>query len=98
MRVTDVAEAVAPGAERRIVGIRPGEKLHEVLLTEDEARHSVEVDNGYVILPEYASWSVREVEAARPLAAGFHYASDINDWWLNADELRSMAADVRADA
>jgi UDP-N-acetylglucosamine 4,6-dehydratase len=98
MRVTDVAEALAPAAERRIIGIRPGEKLHEVLLTEDEARHSVEVDNGYVILPEYASWAIREVEGARPLAAGFHYASDVNDWWLNADELRTMAADVRADA
>ena len=48
MRVTDIAEALAPDAERRVIGIRPGEKLHEVLLTEDESRHALEVDDGYV--------------------------------------------------
>ena len=48
MRVTDIAEALAPDAEHRIIGIRPGEKLHEVLLTEDEARHSLETDDGFV--------------------------------------------------
>jgi UDP-N-acetylglucosamine 4,6-dehydratase len=97
MRVTDVAQALAPDAERRIIGIRPGEKLHEVMLTEDEARHSLEVDNGYVILPEYASWALQEVVGAGPVAPDFHYSSDVNDWWLTVDELVSMAADVRAD-
>lgn len=98
MRVIDVALALAPEAERRVIGIRPGEKLHEVLLTEDEARHAVEVENGYVIHPEYATWPLREVQGARPLPDGFHYASDVNDTWLGVDELRLMAADVRADA
>ena len=69
MRVTDIAEALAPDAEQRIIGIRPGEKLHEVLLTEDEARHALEVENGYVILPEHASWPLREVEGGTPLPA-----------------------------
>ena len=79
MRVTDIAEALAPDAELRVIGIRPGEKLHEVLLTEDEARHSFEVDNGFVILPEHASWPLREVEGGTPLPLGFHYSSDTND-------------------
>jgi UDP-N-acetylglucosamine 4,6-dehydratase len=98
MRVTDVALALAPQATCEVIGIRPGEKLHEVLLTEDEARHSLKVENGYVILPEYASWPLREVEGGRALEPGFHYASDVNDWWLTVDDLKEMAAGVRADA
>jgi len=98
MRVTDVAKALAPDAEHRVIGIRPGEKLHEVMVTEDESRHSFEVDNGYVIFPEYASWRLQEVPNGRPLQAGFRYSSDQNDWWLDVDELREMAAGVRADS
>ena len=96
MRVTDIAEALAPDAELRVIGIRPGEKVHEVLLTEDESRHSFRVDNGFVILPEHSSWPLREVEDSAPLPSGFHYSSDQNDHWLNVAELREMAADVRA--
>ena len=96
MRLTDVAEALAPDGEMRVIGIRPGEKLHEVLLTEDEARHSIETDDSFVILPEHVSWPLREVEAGRPLASGFRYSSDQNDRWLAAEELREMASDVRA--
>jgi UDP-N-acetylglucosamine 4,6-dehydratase/5-epimerase len=98
MRVTDIADALAPDAERQVIGIRPGEKLHEVLMTEDESRHSLEVDNGYVILPEYASWHLREVEGGRPLPVGFRYSSDQNDQWLDVDELQEMAAGVMAAA
>jgi UDP-N-acetylglucosamine 4,6-dehydratase/5-epimerase len=94
MRVADIAEALAPDAERRIVGIRPGEKLHEVLLTEDEARHSVETEKGYVILPEHASWPLRPIEGGRPLPAGFRYSSDQNEKWLDVGELREMASSV----
>jgi UDP-N-acetylglucosamine 4,6-dehydratase/5-epimerase len=96
MGIIGIAEALAPDAERRVVGIRPAEKLHEVLLTEDESRHSLEVDNGYVVLPEYASWPLRAVEGGRPLPAGFRYSSDLNDRWLDVEELKDMAADVRA--
>jgi len=95
MRVTDMAEALAPDAERRIIGIRPGEKLHEVLVTEDESRHSYESDGRYVILPEYASWTLRDVEGER-MVGGFRYTSDSNDAWVSGDELREMASDVRA--
>ena len=96
MRVTDMAQALAPEAEHRVIGIRPGEKLHEVLLTEDEARHSLETENGFVILPEHASWPLREVEDGRPLPTGYRYSSDQNDHWLDVDELKEMAAGVGA--
>ena len=96
MRVVDVANILAPDAEQRVIGIRPGEKIHEILLTGDEARHSFEVENGYVIHPELASWPLREVEGARPLESGFEYSSETNDRWLTVDELREMAANVRA--
>lgn len=96
MRVVDMAEALAPEAELRFIGIRPGEKLHEVLLTDDESRHSLETNGGFVILPEHASWPLREVDAGRPLSFGFHYSSDQNDHWLGVDELREMAAGVLA--
>jgi UDP-N-acetylglucosamine 4,6-dehydratase len=96
MRVVDIAEAIAPEAERRLTGIRPGEKLHEVLLTEDESRHAVETDDSFVIHPEYASWRLREVEGGRALPAGFRYSSESNDDWLEVDDLRELAARVGA--
>lgn len=97
MRVMDVAEALAPTAERRIIGIRPGEKLHEILLTEDEARHTVETETGFVILPEYASWGMREQTGATP-PAGFRYTSDNNTEWLGVEDLQAWAAEVKAVA
>ncbi len=93
MRVTDMAEALAPGCQREVVGIRPGEKVHELLVTEDESRHSYEIDDGYVILPEHVSWELKTV-AGQPLPAGFRYSSADNDWWLSVAELQEMCADV----
>jgi UDP-N-acetylglucosamine 4,6-dehydratase len=92
MRITDVADALAPGAERRIVGIRPGEKLHEVMLTEDEARHAYDLGDRYVILPSFPTWDVAGAERGAALPDGFRFSSDNNDWWLSADELSAMAA------
>ena len=94
MRVTDMAEALAPGSQREMIGIRPGEKLHELLVTEDESRHSYDTDDGFVILPEHASWPLRKGDDWRALPPGFHYSSDENDRWLSVDELREMCADV----
>jgi UDP-N-acetylglucosamine 4,6-dehydratase len=96
MRVTDIAEAIAPDAEQKLIGIRPGEKLHEVLVTEDESRHAYELEDRFVIMPEYASWQLRPVEAGRPLEGGFRYSSDSNDVWLDTDTLRAMVANVVA--
>jgi UDP-N-acetylglucosamine 4,6-dehydratase len=92
MRITDMAEALAPGVPHRIVGMRPGEKLHEALLTADEARHSRESPTGFKILPEYPFVALREHDDERSLPEGFRYESDNNDAWIAVDELRAMAA------
>lgn len=94
MKVSDLATALAPDCEQRVVGIRPGEKLHEVLVTRDESRHCFEQEHRYVIVPEYASWGAPpSVEGERP-EDGFTYSSDNNPWWLGPEELREMAARV----
>ena len=98
MKVVDVAEAIAPDAERRVIGIRAGEKMHEMLVTEDESRHSFELPDRYVIFPEYASWPLREVTGGTRMEEGFRFASDTNEWYLGVDELRDMVADVKAVA
>lgn len=91
MRVTDLAEAMAPGVPREVIGIRPGEKLHELLLTSDESRHAVDADDVYVILPEHPWWTEhpRWIEG-KPLADGFVYSSETNDWWLGPDDLKAL--------
>jgi UDP-N-acetylglucosamine 4,6-dehydratase len=94
MRVVDLAEALAPGVPRRVTGIRPGEKLHEVLLTEDEARHADGVPGGFVIRPEYPFVPLRAHRGARPLDDGFRFASDTNDAWLGVEELRALVQRV----
>ncbi len=70
MKLIDMAEAVAPGCEVECVGIRPGEKLHEVLLSEDEARNSVEMDDMYVVRPAHSWWRKENWGHARPLEDG----------------------------
>jgi UDP-N-acetylglucosamine 4,6-dehydratase len=88
MRIVDVASAIAPEAEHLVAGIRPGEKLHEALLTEDEARNSYDIGDRYVILPPGLGTAPPD---AAPLPDGFRYTSDTNDRWLTAEDLREMA-------
>jgi UDP-N-acetylglucosamine 4,6-dehydratase/5-epimerase len=90
MRIVDLAAAMAPDAERRVTGIRPGEKLHEVLLTEDEARYTFDARDRYVIMPQRPTWHSEPPERATALPDGFRYASDNNEEWLSADELLNM--------
>jgi UDP-N-acetylglucosamine 4,6-dehydratase/5-epimerase len=90
MRVTDLAEAMAPNAETEIVGIRPGEKLHELLLTADESRHSLDMGEVYVVLPESISWDKGAEWIGKSLDDGFAYNSGTNDWWLTSDQLVEM--------
>ena len=90
MRIMDLVKAVAPGCEVDVVGIRPGEKLHESLLSEDEARRSVDLSDMYVILPEGENAPPTPIEPGRRLAEGFRYASDANDTWLDADRLKAI--------
>jgi len=90
IRVLDLAEAVAPGVSREIIGIRPGEKLHELLLTSDETRHAVDAGNVYVVLPEHDWWRHDHWIEGKPLDEGFVYSSDTNDRWLAAEDMRAL--------
>ena len=91
MRVVDLAAAIAPGAELEFIGIRPGEKLHETLVSEDEARHTVELEDMYVVQPSGALWFGHELEKeGQALAEGFRYNSDGNQHWLTVDEIREL--------
>lgn len=88
MRVTELAEAVAPGIPHEITGIRPGEKIHETLLTADESRHSVDAGDTYVILPEHPwRFSTPKWDAGTPTPDGFVYSSDGNDRWVTPEQL-----------
>ena len=88
MSVLDMAEAIAPEAKKRIIGIRSGEKLHEILLTEDESRHSREFEGFYIIDPENPSWGTENfIKGGRVLPEGFRYVSNTNDKWLTVDDL-----------
>ncbi len=93
MKVIDLARAIAPEAEIEIIGIRPGEKLHEVLISEDEARTKVELDEMYVVQPAQALWfGYSWQDKGRPLPDGFHYASDNNTDWLDMEGIRRFIA------
>jgi len=90
MRITDLAKVMAPDCEVEVIGIRPGEKLHEVLLTEDEARHSKDMGDYFVIEPELRFWQKNNGHEGKSLPEGFRYSSESNTTWLDADELMSM--------
>ena len=94
MRVTDLARAITPECEIKIVGIRPGEKLHEVMVPEDDAHHTLEYDDHFAILPAFHEWSAEAYIAengGQLCPDGFRYSSDTNTRWLTPEELRTMA-------
>jgi len=95
MKVIDLARAIAPDCRLEVVGIRPGEKLHEVMIPGDESRTTFEYDTHYVIAPTHQEWATGDHTAngGRTVGDGFAYASDRNDHWLTLDELREMAGE-----
>jgi len=93
MRIVDLAKGIAPDCRLEIVGIRPGEKLHEVMVPEDDARNTLEYDDYFAILPPYHEWdsnAYKDRLGGRPCPDGFKYSSDTNTWWLTADELQQI--------
>jgi UDP-N-acetylglucosamine 4,6-dehydratase len=90
MRMAELAEAIAPQCEIETIGIRPGEKLHEVLVSEDEARNAVEMPDRYIIQPAHPWWRRENWVNARPLPEGFRYGSDSNERWLTNREIREL--------
>jgi UDP-N-acetylglucosamine 4,6-dehydratase len=96
MRVVDMADAIAPDTRRTVIGIRPGEKLHEVMLTEDESRHAQELEDRYTILPEFPTWRSSPYTHGPPVADGFRYSSDSNERWLTPEQLQAMLPALEA--
>ena len=91
LHVVDLADAIAPGLPRETIGIRPGEKLHELLITSDESRHTVDAGHLFVVLPEHPWWDASTGWAdGKPLDDGFVYASNTNEQWLSTSELAAL--------
>lgn len=100
MKVTDLAKVIAPNCTTEIVGIRPGEKLHEVMVPEDDAHHTVEYDGYYAILPAFKDWdaaSYLEKLGGTPCTDGFRYSSDTNTQWLTPEELHQMVEPIEKE-
>lgn len=98
MKVVDIARVIAPDADIEEIGIRPGEKLHEVLIHEDEARATVELEEMYVVQPSEALWFGHGwQDIGQPLPDGFRYSSDSNEEWLTLDQIREIVAPIEAE-
>jgi len=89
-RILDLVEAVAPGCRVEFVGIRPGEKLHETLISEDEARQAVEQESMFVLEPLHPSWGYTPCADGSRLPAGASYTSFTNDRFLTPEEMRRL--------
>ncbi len=95
-RTVDVAEAIAPNSERRVIGIRPGEKLHEEMITKSDSFFTYEVDGYYVIVPSMPAWSLNDFISAvnaKLVPPGFSYSSNENTDWETVDSLRHRIRD-----
>lgn len=94
MKMTELARAIAPECELKVIGIRPGEKLHEVMIPEDDARSTLEFEDHFRILPSFHDWDADDYyrgTGGTRCPEGFSYSSDSNDRWLTDEELRRMA-------
>ena len=90
--IVDLAKAIAPEARVEIIGIRPGEKLHEVLISEDEARSTLERERMFIVKPPETLWKRDMTYEGRPLPDGFRYSSDNNSEWLDLDGIKRFIA------
>jgi len=97
MKIIDLAEVIAPSVKRKIIGIRPGEKLNEVLLTEEEALHSKEFDTFFVIEPQYPFWHKENLQGGKLLPKGVKYASDTNTEWLTKEKMAELLKNIEIE-
>lgn len=96
VRVTDLARVIGPNCKHDVIGIRPGEKLHEVMVPEDDARVTLEFDDHFVIQPTHSFWNQKDFGArgGKPCEDGYSYSSHTNDHWLTDDEIQGLVDSV----
>ena len=93
MKIIDLAEVIAPLAKKKIIGIRPGEKIHETLLTKEEALHTKETDEYFIIEPEFPFWDKENFKDHKFLSCGFSYSSDTNKDWFSKKDIKKIIGD-----
>jgi len=90
MRIADLAKAICPECVLEYIGIRPGEKIHEVLISRDEARSTLDLGKFYIIKPSFSFWSTGNWSQGRPVPEDWEYASNTNEHWLEVKELQEL--------
>ncbi|HCJ79370.1 MAG TPA: UDP-N-acetylglucosamine 4,6-dehydratase (inverting) [Desulfotomaculum sp.] len=90
MRIADLAKAICPECVLEYIGIRPGEKIHEVLISRDEARSTLDLGKFYIIKPSFSFWSTGNWSQGRPVPEDWEYASNTNENWLEVKELQEL--------
>jgi UDP-N-acetylglucosamine 4,6-dehydratase/5-epimerase len=90
MKITDLAQAVAPGAKMHEIGLRPGEKLHEEMISPEEGRRTLRIGDRYVLQPDLASWGYTPPADGVPVPEGFQYSSDRNEEWLSREDFQAL--------
>jgi UDP-N-acetylglucosamine 4,6-dehydratase len=94
MRIVDLIEAIAPGCRTEEVGIRPGEKLHELMIPSDDARRTLEFDRHFVVTPDFEFWNPTHYTDGKPVSDRFEYSSDRNTEWLSVERMREVMVEL----
>jgi UDP-N-acetylglucosamine 4,6-dehydratase (inverting) len=90
MRLMDLANALAPNIEIEVIGIRPGEKIHEIMITDDESRHAKDMGDFFIVEPELKFWDKQHTKQGKSLPDGFRYSSDNNSVFLTHNDLKKL--------
>lgn len=94
-KIMDLAKAILPECTMKEVGIREGEKLHEVMITKEDSLYTYEYDQHFIIYPHMSWWTENDaIQGGRPVEHGFEYSSGTNRWWLTVEQLRTLLSDI----
>jgi UDP-N-acetylglucosamine 4,6-dehydratase len=94
VKIVDLAKALAPKCKIKIIGIRPGEKLHEVMVSEDDSRNTLEFKNWFIVKPSFPWWNMENHRGGKNVKEGFRYASNTNRDWLEGPGLKKALREI----